>query len=331
MVEKIIKKPVKLKKDEMKNFLLNTFLDLTLLFKSLIHWNLRKIVIYLGWILLWIILSFPFFLSYKLLGGVPFIDVYTNLFSWISINSFDSFMINLFYLYKTLAYIVVLSFSLDFMNILFLIWWLLFIFSLFYSSFVLIRLSIWYLDWEKVSVKWLEFLNYKKILKFFNLTLLNLLILLIPAIIFVILTWIVVFFSGNISDLNTLVASWSNNYFTILSFIFLIFSVLLLIYLFFRIIFSYFILSDNEEEMCTFRYIKESFIKTKWIKIFFKFISLMIIFFLLMLPFKYIWFLLISNWIWFSIFSIIFSLVAFILIYWILVMIFTSFYKREIK
>ncbi len=332
MIAKLVQKVLKWKKEEKNNFILNMFSDLFLLFKSLIHWNLKKIVIYLGWILLWLALSFPFFLIYKILWEVSFLDIYRNLLAWISINTFDSFIINLVYLYKSLAYIIVLSLTLDFTNILFLVWGLFFIFSLFYSSFLLIKLSNWYLNWEKISFKWLDFFNLKKIIKFFNLTLLNLLILVIPAIIFLILTWILVLFSGNISDLNILVSWWSNNYFTILSFIFLIFSILLLIYLFFRIIFSYFILSEeNEEWKSVFKYIKESFHLTKWYLKFFKLIALLSIVFILMLPLKYIWFLLISNWTSISVFNILFSLWTFVFIYGILIMIFTSFYKRELK
>jgi len=322
------------KKSEKTNFVIQLFIDFILLYKSLIHWNISKLGIYLGSILLWIILSLPFFIIYGYFWDLSFLNIYINLFSWISISSFDSFIINLVYIYKSLAYIILLLFSFDFLNIIFLIWWILFLFSFFYSSFLLIKISDWYLKWERINFKSLDFLNYKKIIRFFVLSFLNILILLIPVLLFFLLVWVLFLFSWNLTELNAMVLASSKNYFSILSLVFLILCSILLIYIIYRIVFSYFILSEDNEfnkERWVFSYIKESFLVTKSYKLFFKFISVILIFLVLLLPFKYIWFLIITSSNWITWYMITFSIFAFLFIYGSFIMMLTSFYKREIK
>jgi hypothetical protein len=321
------------KKTQKTNFVIQLFFDLLLLYKSLIHWNISKLGIYFGSILLWLVLSLPFFIIYGFVWDLSFLEIYISLFSWISISSFDSFIINLVYIYKSLSYIVLLLFSLDFLNIIFLIWWILFLFSFFYSSFSLIKISNWYLKWEKISFKSLNFLNYKKIIRFFTLSFLNILILLIPVLLFVLLVWILFLFSWDLSELNAIVLASSKNYFSILSLVFLILCSILLIYTIYRIIFSYFILSEDDEfnkERWVVSYIKESFLLTKSYKLFFKFISVVLIFFVLILPFKYIWFLIMNSSEWITWYMITFSIFAFLFIYGVFIMMLTSFYKREV-
>ena len=325
-------KVVKLENIDKWNFLFNTFYDLSLVYKNFLNWNKNKIFIYFSWILLWLVLSFPFLLIYKIVWGISFFDIYIKLVSWVSLNSFSSFFANFIYLYESFAYIIVLLLTSDFLNILFLFWWIFLIFWLFYSTFMLIKMSNLYLSWEKASIKELDFFNFRKIIKFFNLTILNLAILLIPVILFFILTWILLLFAWDLATLRDIVASNSRNYFSILSLLFLIISVLFAIYLFFRIVFSYFILSDEfDKNKSVFKYVKESFIKTKWCLKFFKFITLMIIWYILILPFKYMSYDLVMSWMTFNIITVLFTIITFLIVYSLVIVIFASFYRREIK
>ena len=332
IIEKIknIKKKKEVKKD--KNFVLNTFSDLAVVYKNFLNWNKNKIVIYLFWIIFWLVLSFPFLLIYKLVWWISFFEIYIKLVSWVSLNSFDSFFSNFIYLYKSFAYIIVLLLSSDFLNVLFLLGWVFLIFWLFYSIFILIKMSNFYLEWKKPSIKELDLLNFRKIVKFFNLTVLNLLILLLPIILFFVLTWILLLFSWDLSTLREIVASNSKNYFSILSLLFLIISIIFAVYLLFRIIFSYFILTDDfNKDKSAFKYIKESIIKTKWFNKFLKFLVLIFIWYFILLPFKYILFVLVMSWMTFNIITVLFTIITFLVVYSLIIMIFASFYKREIK
>jgi len=320
------------KKVEKKNFVLQTVLDLSLLFKSFLHWNFSKIALYLWGIILALLLSLPFFIIYNIFGGMPFVDIYSSLLSWVSINAFDWFLVNIIYLYKSFSYIVLLMFTFDFLNIIYLIWGIIFLISFFYPNIILIKLYNWYIEWKKYTLKELDILNIKKYIKFLNLTLLNLVILLVPVIVFFLLVWLLALFSGNLEQLNQLVASWSNNYFSIISFILLIACSLSLVYLVFRIIFSYFVLSiDFDPKRSVFSYIKEWFKKSKWFIVFVKMLSLAALFTVFILPFKYLWFIISLNWTVVNLFTIIFSIFAFIVLYGLFIMVLTSFYKRELK
>jgi hypothetical protein len=320
------------KKIENKNFILQTIFDLSLLFKSFLHWNFSKIALYMWWIILALILSLPFFIIYNILWGMSFVEIYASLFSWISINVFDWFLVNIIYLYKSLWYILLLAFTFDYINIIYLIWGILFLISFFYPNLIFIKLYNWYLKWDKYLLKELDILNVRKYIKFLNLTFINLFILLIPVVIFFILVWILALFSWNLEQLNTLVASWSNNYFSVISFILLILCIFILIYLIFRIIFSYFVLAlEYEKSRSVFSYIKEWFKKSRGFKKFLKLLWLFVLFTVVIIPLKYIWFIISLNWTVVNIFTIIFSLFVFIFIYGLFLMIMTSFYKRELK
>lgn len=315
-------------------FIKNTFTDVFILFRNFIHWNLSKLVIFIWSVILWLLLSFPFLLLYKLLWDLSFIDIYVNLFSWISINSIEPFLFNIMYLYESLWYVVLLLLNLDLLNLLYLTWWILFLLSFLYSNFLFLRLGLSYLNWDKINIKKNDYFNYKKILKFFNLTFINMFILLLPVVIFSVLTWIFALFTGNLIELNELVSTWIINYFSVITFILLILCILLLIYMFYRIIFSYFILSDDnfyKDGKSSFSYVKDSLNITKWLKRFLKFSSIFLIFYIILSIVKYVSFLVITGWDITNTFIIIFSIIHFIVLSTVFLMVFTSFYKRELK
>jgi hypothetical protein len=249
-----------------------------------------------------------------------------------------------------------------------------------YSNVLLIRVNNSYIEWKKIDYKKNEYFNIKKIIKYFNLSLLNIAILLIPVLLFSILMWFLFLFSGSLEEINTLVSSWYYNYFSILSLIFLIFCLLFLVYTYYRIIFSYLIMSDDKyysQSKSALTYVKESFNKTKGIKKFFKLITLIFFVLILTSPIYYIWEVLDNNWNllnnynyfinlsdeqktsltsddmyyfeWLKvefnniqidevnskikqnyIYLVLFSILNFVFLYWLFVMIFSSFYKREL-
>ncbi len=340
------------------SYIKNSFLDVFLLYKNLIHWNFSKLLILLWSILLWFLSTTPFILIFL---------VY-SLFSDVKINMLILWMFN---------WALLPDFFWNFILILIIVFYFI-IFS--YSNILLINLNNSYLDWNKLAYKKNKYFKIKKVYNYFKLSFLNFLILLIPVLIFTILITILVLISGGTNEILSLVSSWMFNYFTILSFLFFILGFISIIYLYYRIVFSYFVFSDKSYEVkkpWVFIYIKESFSKTKKIKGFFKFLSIISIFLVLVLPMKYFWAVLENNvkmirdyslynkltedqkqsiplkeldyfeWLdlqfkWYTdskldneykknnIFVILFTVFNFLFIFWLFVMIHTSFYKREL-
>lgn len=363
----VVKKTVAAKKTVTKkittkvsnNFIKNTFLDISLLYKNFFHWIFSKLLIFIWSIIIWFIAIIPFillFLTYASLSDINVNMLISGLFNgmlWYDLYG------NIILLTIVAIYFIVFS----------------------YSNILLLNLNNSYLDWKKISFKNNDYFSLKKIVKFFNMSLLNTLILLIPILIFIILIVILFLISGGVNNVNQLVASWIYNYFTILSFSFLVTSWLLFIYMYYRIVFSYFIFSDKkyyDESKSALSYIKESFNKTKKFKGFLKITLLIVIVIIITLPFNYIGQIIDNNWKLLNDYKIsmnltdeqknsissedlyyyeslktefsglsevqitkkiyqnyiyvtLFSIFNFIFLYWLFVMIFSSFYKRELN
>lgn len=346
------------KSNTKNNYIKNTFSDIFLLYKNIIHWNISKLIIFIWSIILWFLSIIPLviiFFIYSFFSDVNVNMLLLWMFKW---ELLPSFFWNSILVLIIAVYFVIFS----------------------YSNILLVNLNNSYINWEKISYKINKYFDFKKIFDFFKLSILNFLILLVPILIFIFLVLILFFVSWSIENVLSLVSSWVFNYFTILSFSFFIISLLSLIYLYYRIIFSYFIFSDNHYEYKNSKIlfcIRKSFNKTKKIKWFFKFISLVIIFFILSLPIKYFWAVLNNNvkmlkdfslyknlteeqktkisskdlyyfeWLWIqfkwltkekiqyelnknNVFVVLFSIFNFLFLYWLFVMLHTSFYRNEI-
>lgn len=250
-------------------FIKNIFSDISLLYKNIIHWTISKLIIFVWSILLGILSIVPFiiiFIIYSIFWDVSVDMLFSWLFWWPLMN-------NLFW------------------NILLVIVLLIFIIIFSYSNFLLIKVSNWYLKWDKLDFKKNDYFNFKKIFKFFNISILNLLILIIPLIIFAVSIIVLFFLSGWSESVQWLAFSWELNYFVVMSFWFMVLSTILFLYLSYKIIFSYLILADSKKfdyKRSAFSYIKESFILTKWLKKIFKFILVSLIFIIAILPINYI-------------------------------------------
>lgn len=166
----------------------------------------------------------------------------------------------------------------------------------FIFTILLIKLNFSYIDWKKLWYKISNYFDFKKIIKIFNLTLLNGVILLIPAILFyIIISLMILAFWGQESVTNIL--AWTSfGFFQILSLVLFVLTVLSTVYLLYRIIFSYFVLFDlKDTKDSVIKCIKESFNKTKKIKTFLKYSVIFIMFLFLLSPVNYLWIILKEN------------------------------------
>lgn len=343
------------------NFIKRNFSDIFLLFKNFFHWNISKVLIFSWSVILWFLAIIP--LLFLFVAYTYFSDVNTSmLINWL-FNWTPLFNITWNVLLSLIVIVYFIIFS--------------------YSNLLLINVNNSYKEWKQLSFKDNDYFRFKKVTKFFNLTLLNIWILLIPVILFVILfsilIWISLIFLWDLASISLYISS-GFNYLAIISFILLAICWLLFAYLYYRVIFSYFIFSDKKyykEESSALTYVKESINKTKKLKKFFKFIVIIILFIGIISPINYIWDILESNWRhlnnyvtyltitdeqkthmstddlyyfealklefnWLTveevsskiktnyIYLILFSIFNFLFLYWLFVMIFSSFYKREL-
>lgn len=252
------------------DYIKNNFLDVFLIYKNFLHWNVSKLIIFVwSTIVLWFISVVPLIIILYVYSIFTWVDI-IKLIDWdISWNlAFN--LIGYFFLF------VIISVYFIFFS---------------YSNVLLMKINNYYLEWKKLPYKENDYLNIKKIIKFFNLSLLNILILLIPVLIFLISIGLLILISGGIANANQIVSTWINNYLSISGLISLVLSSLLLVYLYYRVVFSYFILSDDnyyDENKTALSYIRESFNKTKKVKNLFKYISIFIIYVILVSPISYL-------------------------------------------
>ena len=346
-------------KEKKVNFIIQTLLDLVLLYKTFLHWNISKIIIVIYSIIVWFISILPFvfvFFIYSFFSDVDMWMLIQWMFTW---KLLFNFIWNIILLLIVVIYFIIFS----------------------YSNVLLFRLNNNYIDWWKVSYSDKIYFDFKRLFKYFKLSLLNILILLVPFIVFSILIAILFMFSWSLLETRDLVSSWAFNYFTVLSLLFLLLTLLSVSYLFYKIVFSFLLISDDNIyslDKKVIYYIKESFNRTKWIKKVLKFSTLIILFVLIISPFNYLWTILENNskylndytsylsltkdqkanivwnnlsyyeWLksefkWLSqddiskkskfnlAYSTLYAIFKFIFIYGLFVMVFSSFYRRELK
>lgn len=350
-------KATKSKKSFIKclDFIKLNILDLVLLFKNFIHWNFSKIIIFVYSLLLWAVAVLPLvlvFFIYTFFSDNSIWSLLNSLMVWDFVSGlFGNILLFL------IIFIYFIAYS--------------------YSNILLLNLNNSYLDWKKIEYKKNEYLNYKKIIKFFNLSFVNIWILLVPVLIFAVLMGILFLFSGSIDEIVVLVSSGITNYFSILSLVFLLITSLLFAYLYYRVVFSYLVLAESKKELKVLEYIKTSFEKTKSIKKMFKFLLIVILYLVIISPISYIWEVLENNGKLLSDYSLIsqlpeeqiesltgnnlyyyeslkiefeglspeqidrkidlnwayiilYSIFNFIFLYWLFVMVFSSYYRREL-
>ena len=346
------------KKETNRNFILQTILDLGVLFKNFFNWIISKIIISIYSLVIAFISVIPFvliFFIYSFFSDVNISMLIEWMFNW-------KLLFNI--IWNTLLLLILVSYFI--------------IYS--YSNILLFRLNNNYLDWKILEYKNEIYFDYNRLYKYIKLSLLNILILLVPILLFVVLMTGLFIISGSITNALEVVKTGLFNYFSLLSLLFWIVSVLWFAYLYYKIVFSFLLFSDDsiyKKELNVSFYIKESFKRTKWTLKFLKFSVLIVLFILLISPINYIWKVLDNNSKYLSDYSlylslddsqkstlawnnsyyyealevefnwktisdlekqtkinlfyiILFSIFNFIFIYWLFMMVFTSFYRKEI-
>jgi hypothetical protein len=235
--------------------------DVIFLYKNFVHWNISKIFI---WAFAWwlaIIISIPFFILFLIVLYYSNIGLSFLTTPWILINF--PFLVTTF-----LFYIASLLFWIS------------------YYKVTLINLNLKYEDWEKIGYMKNIYFDFEKILKYFKLLLWMLFYVVLPMIIFVVLfTLFYLMFLLMLKDPQLVV----NSTFSIISLFLLIISSWFTFYMMYRVSFSPILLCDDDEDHSAKFYVLKSVEITKWFHIFAKFISVMVVFILPMLPFIYMW------------------------------------------
>jgi hypothetical protein len=135
-----------------------------------------------------------------------------------------------------------------------------------------------------------RYLDINLFKKYFFLSLSIFWFLLIPFVSFIFILWILIFVLGWIQDVLIMVYSWPINAFSILALLFFIISLFSSIYIFYRLVFSYFyLLEDKNNEKNIKNLLFESFENTKWFSKSIKTWLLFIIFWFFYLGFSYPW------------------------------------------
>ena len=258
------------------NMLKSIFLDVYVLYKNILHWNISKILITIYSFVLALISTFPFLiilLIYIYFSDINWSLLINDIFIWtLSIESISSIVENMY------------SFIFWIINIFLII--LFFILGLSYSKIFLNTISLKYLKWKEFKYFKKSYFDIFKLWKYFQISFWNILFLAIPVVIFLFLILILTLFIWDGEQIKLLVTANSINYFTVLSFLFFSLSLLGFIYILYRIYFSYIIFADIWNTQKAYYYVKESFKLTKWYINIVKILFIIIIFTLLILPFE---------------------------------------------
>lgn len=244
--------------------------DAMLAYKNFIHWNISKILISIWSFILWIIISFPIFaviIVVWLLDPINWSEVVVYVLSWSNEVS-----------YQLLWGLALHPVNLAMMVLLIFTGIVLFLFWSSYWLFLKAKLSFSYLKGKRLKFRKNYYFEREHILKFIWIISWSFVYMLAPVIIWVgAIFFVYLFFNIGLFSfdvLSILVA--------ILTFIF----ILAWIYLLYRIMFWYLILSDSTKKKSLHSsryYVKKSIKITKW-KSFLNFIVIYIIFILLIAP-----------------------------------------------
>jgi len=246
----------------MFKLLKSIFLDIILLYRNFLHFNISKIIIYLVSILYAVIMA----VSIIVLTLVLFPDIY----NWVSINIYSVIENNLFLLlFLFIGFILIYS-------------------TFLYNVILFNKLNLYYIEWNKLNISKNNYFNFKLFLIYFKIILLIIWIFILFLIIYLLLLSLIlipIFWwvenVKNIIDINIY------NNFSIVSLLIASSLILLYFYLIYRIIFSLIILVNEYEKNGINKisyYIKKSFNITKGFKKVFKFVSVFIFIIILAFP-----------------------------------------------
>ena len=250
----------------MISLLKNIFLDVFKLYKNFFHWNLSKLIIFIWSIILAILWILPFVIIMFVYWYFAWIDLSLLLEQLLTKQLGSDLFINIFLYFITIVFFVMY----------------------FYWYILLIKLNFEYKNSKKLTFLKNYYFNFKKIKKYINLTLINWLILFIPILFFVLLIFVISLFIWPIVNIENIM-TFKNTIFTVISLLGFIVSLIIFVYLFYRICFSYFeLIIDKKDKKKTLDYFKISFEITAWFKKFFKFLLIITIFLIFMFPLNFV-------------------------------------------
>lgn len=260
----------------------NIFGDISLLYKSFFHWNISKILIVIFAFLLWILVSLPFF-------AILWIVVYFDPIDWkdIAYNYYttESFGLSLMTALSSYLWYIILEWILFILAV----WFFMFGYS--YKTISLTNLNLSYLNQEKIGFFKNIYFNFSTIWKYLWVISWISLILLVPFLLFLIIFAVTLFSLWWLDVVSNMVRESYTNPFTIIVWVSFFTLLLVFLYLAYRMSFSYVIMLDDKnytEKQKALFYVKESFKISSGVKIF-KFLLMVIIYTIILLPFDYIW------------------------------------------
>lgn len=247
----------------MFGFIKNTFLDVFLLYKNFLNWNLNKFVIYIWSFLFAFLVSLPFLI----------LMFWVSYLFWVDVKMLFSNLLN-----NELT-------SNNYINISFFLITFIFFIANFYKYILLNKINFDYLNWEKPKILKNYYFDFKIIKKYFIVSLINLLLFLWLFLFFLVIYIILFFAFWWFEWIWQILSTWNNNFFSIISLAIFVIFIISFVYLFYRIIFSYFIFIDTEHhDKKPFNAIKKSFEITKKFNKFIKFLVLIVLFSIFLLP-----------------------------------------------
>lgn len=248
-------------------------IDILLLYKKFLHWNISKFIIFIASTALSFIMALPFI--------ILILSMYYWLNLWEYLNWFNSWFLEFLALMWNRPFVFVILMLLSIM----LIFAALFGYS--YRRILFIKLNLSYLDWNNLWYLKNSYFDIKLIWQYLQVIALVALFLAIPVLVFFIVFFILFFIFWWASWVEVMIRSSQFNIFTILILLLLIVCFSSFIYLSYRLYFAVIMFVD-EKNYDTFKwpkfYIKESYLKTKNMSGFMKFVTVFILLSIVVLP-----------------------------------------------
>lgn len=248
--------------------------DVFTLFKNFVHWNISKVIISIASILLWVLMALPFIVVLLILYFSFWLQVYISS-PEINILSILSFLWE-----HPLVFFIFMLFSL--------LWWLTMLFWYSYRKILFMKLNLAYLEWEKLLYKNNSYIDLKLIWKYIGVITLVSLFVLIPVFVFLALFFALFFMFWWSEWVQTMINSSRFNPFTVITFVLFIVCLTAFLYIWYRLYFAVIMLADDKKhytEKAPIFYLKESLNYTKSISTLLRFISVVLLVTIIILPF----------------------------------------------
>ncbi len=254
------------------------FSDIICLYKNFWHWILSKITISFFRYLLTFLFVLP-------LITILIIVVIVSPYSFLEYETIiQDILIVLYPLWNNFLWFSIWNFIITLLLLAITILWLV---AVFYNRILLAKLNLAYIDWKKLEYKKNLYFNKTVFIKYLKISGLFIGSLFIFAIIFWIGSLILFFMFWWMWWMESILNnSWNNNWFSIASFVYLIVCSVVFLYVIYRLVFSFFILVENDKKTVKQSIIKSFKITSGYNKLF-RFMGVLFIFYIVYIPFSY--------------------------------------------